>query len=121
MPKKSNTKEFIEKARKIHGDKYDYSKVEYQGRQHFGPTVRFGDEERYKITYERDLRKYQKCKENGIKLYYISFEKQIPNNYFVKIYTNINDLIYDIKKEKVITLQEYDIHKIVKNVLEQIL
>lgn len=27
--KTSNTKEFIEKAKKIHGDKYDYSKVEY--------------------------------------------------------------------------------------------
>ncbi len=26
---KSNTIEFIEKARKVHGDKYDYSKVEY--------------------------------------------------------------------------------------------
>ena len=26
----SNTKEFIEKARKVHGDKYDYSKVEYK-------------------------------------------------------------------------------------------
>ena len=24
-----NTQEFIEKARAIHGDKYDYSKVEY--------------------------------------------------------------------------------------------
>lgn len=29
--KKSNTEEFIEKAKKIHGDKYDYSKVEYIG------------------------------------------------------------------------------------------
>lgn len=27
--KKLTTEEFIEKARKIHGDKYDYSKVEY--------------------------------------------------------------------------------------------
>ena len=26
-----NTKSFIEKARKVHGDKYDYSKVEYKG------------------------------------------------------------------------------------------
>ena len=26
-----NTQEFIEKAKKIHGDKYDYSKVEYKG------------------------------------------------------------------------------------------
>ena len=27
----SSTEEFIEKARKVHGDKYDYSKVEYRG------------------------------------------------------------------------------------------
>ena len=27
--RKSNTKEFVEKANKIHGDKYDYSEVEY--------------------------------------------------------------------------------------------
>ena len=29
MGKKKTTEQFIEKARKIHGDKYDYSKVEY--------------------------------------------------------------------------------------------
>jgi hypothetical protein len=31
MPKKTNKNTFIEKAKKIHGDKYDYSKVEYIG------------------------------------------------------------------------------------------
>ena len=30
-PKKDTTDEFIEKARKVHGDKYDYSEVDYQG------------------------------------------------------------------------------------------
>lgn len=29
MPKKLTTKEFIENAVKVHGDKYDYSKVVY--------------------------------------------------------------------------------------------
>lgn len=29
MVKKSNTKDFIEKSKKVHGNKYDYSKVEY--------------------------------------------------------------------------------------------
>jgi hypothetical protein len=28
---KSNTNDFIEKARKVHGDKYDYSQVKYEG------------------------------------------------------------------------------------------
>lgn len=31
MPRKSNTYDFIEKSKKIHGDKYDYSKTEYSG------------------------------------------------------------------------------------------
>ena len=30
MPRKLTTEEFVEKAKKIHGDKYDYSKVEYK-------------------------------------------------------------------------------------------
>lgn len=31
MPRKSNTYDFIEKSKKVHGDKYDYSKTEYSG------------------------------------------------------------------------------------------
>ena len=31
MPKKKTKEEFIKDARKVHGDKYDYSKVEYDG------------------------------------------------------------------------------------------
>lgn len=31
MPKKLTTKEFIERARKVHGDRYNYSKAEYNG------------------------------------------------------------------------------------------
>jgi hypothetical protein len=31
MSKKKSTEEFIADARKIHGDKYDYSEVSYQG------------------------------------------------------------------------------------------
>ena len=30
MPKRLTTEEFIEKTRQVHGDKYDYSKVEYK-------------------------------------------------------------------------------------------
>ena len=29
MPRKLTTEQFIEKARKVHGNKYDYSKVKY--------------------------------------------------------------------------------------------
>ena len=34
MPKKINTNEFIEKSKKRHGDKYDYSLSEYSGSLH---------------------------------------------------------------------------------------
>lgn len=29
MSKKLTTEDFVEKAKKVHGDKYDYSKIEY--------------------------------------------------------------------------------------------
>lgn len=32
MNKKKTTEEFIEEAKKVHGDKYDYSKVKYINR-----------------------------------------------------------------------------------------
>ena len=95
--------------------------IEYQGRQHFGPTIRFGDDERYKITYERDFRKYQKCKENGIKLFYISFEKFLPENYFDKIYNNIEDLINAIKNDVPIKLTENDICKMITEIITKYL
>ena len=31
MPRKKTLQDFIEGARKVHGDKYDYSKAVYQG------------------------------------------------------------------------------------------
>ena len=31
MGKKLNTEDFIKRAKEVHGDKYDYSKVEYKG------------------------------------------------------------------------------------------
>ena len=31
MPRKSTKEEFIEKAKSVHGDKYDYSLIEYDG------------------------------------------------------------------------------------------
>lgn len=178
MSLKSNTKEFIKKAKQIHGDKYDYSKVEYidahtkviiicpihgefkqiardhtngrgcpecgkklnksekkvleelkkkynivlyqyisqwlhektcpqsldfylpeysigieyQGRQHFYTNQKFGGENEFIKIQERDKRKYQKCIENNVKLFYISFEKKIPKNYIYPIYRTIEEL-----------------------------
>ena len=182
--RKRTTEEFIELARKVHGDKYDYSKVEYQdnktpvciicpehgefwqapynhivqhqgcskcaeelnvseqrvvsflkentdyqiveqyrpewlgqkridiylpekkvgieyhGRQHFGPVDMFGGEEGYKATRRRDEEKYSLCKENGVKLFYISYENQkfLPKEYLDTIYTENKELLEAINR-----------------------
>ena len=36
------------------------------------------------------------CKNNNIKILYFTYEKEIPNTYYDKIYTNENELIKDI-------------------------
>ena len=179
---KTTTKEFIKKAREIHGDKYDYSKVEYknnktpvciicpehgefwqapnnhlsqkqgcpkcaelinvsetnlfnfikentkyeikrqktfkwlgnkkidifienlnlgieyQGKQHFKPNEKFGGEEGYKNTIKWDSEKYYLCKKHGIKILYVSYEKDLPLNYFDTIYRSNNDVLKEIKK-----------------------
>lgn len=50
--------------------------IEYQGAHHFYPLKAFGGEKALAIVAGRDKRKYQKCLENGVKVFYISFEKK---------------------------------------------
>ena len=71
--------------------------IEYQGSQHFMANDRFGGVENFKKVKERDIRKYNKCKNNGISIYYLSFESNIQKDYFEKIYTDIDELIKTIK------------------------
>ena len=72
--------------------------IEYQGRQHFMPISKFGGETEYKKIIERDNKKYLKSKENGLKIFYFSYEKEIPETYIDTIFTNENKLIEQIKK-----------------------
>jgi hypothetical protein len=99
--------------------------IEYQGAQHFEEKVRFGGKENYIKTIERDKRKYDKCVENGVKMFYISFEKNIPSDYFLPVYKNINDLLsaideYINSKQDTLPLNESDIKAIVKNILTEL-
>lgn len=74
--------------------------IEYQGSQHFVQNKYFNDE-RHSLskTKELDYKKFKICKENNIKIFYFTFSNQFKNiEYFDKIYTNINELIIDIKK-----------------------
>lgn len=66
--------------------------IEYQGIQHFYPQNVFGGQKAYDVVYERDFRKYQQCRKHGVPIFYISFEKRIPENYFAPIYRTFDDL-----------------------------
>ena len=72
--------------------------VEYQGIQHFKPIRYFGGSKKYEYTISKDKEKFEKCKNNGIKLFYFSTEKNIPIDYFDKIYSDNNKLLEEIKK-----------------------
>ena len=76
--------------------------IEYQGKQHFVPVARFGGNNGFLITKERDERKYKKCIENGVNLLYFTYEKEdiIPKNYISNVYTDEELLINEIKKIK---------------------
>ena len=76
--------------------------VEYQGRQHFKPISRFGGIDEFKKTIERDKRKFEKCKENNLKLLYFTYEneKELPKEYLAPIYRNEEEIINEIKKIK---------------------
>jgi hypothetical protein len=45
--------------------------IEYQGEQHRQPVERFGGEEGFQRTVERDDRKRQLCEAHGIRLIYV--------------------------------------------------
>lgn len=70
--------------------------IEYQGIQHFRPVKFFGGIKKYEYTKSKDKEKYDKCKANGVKLFYFSKEKELPNEYLDTIYSNNNDLLKNI-------------------------
>lgn len=72
--------------------------IEYHGRQHFTPVTKFGGECGFNKTKERDLRKYQKCEENNVTLYYLTLENCDTSNYFANVYDDLNDLYKEIEK-----------------------
>lgn len=70
--------------------------VEYQGAQHFYSFERFGGEKTLNKVTKRDKLKYQKCLDNGVQVFYVSFERKVPDDYFVPIYRTIEDLLQAI-------------------------
>lgn len=72
--------------------------IEYQGRQHFTAISKFGGEKEFKLTKQRDEKKYLKSKENGIKILYFSYERDLPETYIDEIFKNENKLIKKINE-----------------------
>ena len=68
--------------------------IEYQGEQHFKAVAFFGGEKTFDKQLERDLLKYNLCKEHGIKLLYFTFKKRdITDNVWYNTITDFNELI----------------------------
>ncbi len=55
---------------------------EYQGIQHFGPVDYFGGEEKFKELQERDLRKSNLCKKNGVHIIYWNYDEPVTERIF---------------------------------------
>ena len=70
--------------------------IECQGRQHFMAVDKFGGEEGFKDTINRDVVKKELCKKNGVKLYYFTDIKKYSTFLGEKIIKNENDLISTI-------------------------
>lgn len=66
--------------------------IEYQGRQHFEPVDKFGGEEEFKKTKERDLNKKNACCGHGVELIYF-----IPNKY--EKYMSDEDIYFTNKRK----------------------
>lgn len=73
--------------------------VEYQGSQHFESNSWLSDyRHSFEHTKELDIKKFNKCNEIGIKVFYFTFSIQYKDiEYFDKIYFYIEELINAIK------------------------
>jgi hypothetical protein len=71
--------------------------IEYQGIQHFEPVKYFGGIKRFSKNVNNDKMKFKECKENGVKLFYFSYEKRTPKQYIDNVYTKENNLLNEIK------------------------
>lgn len=76
--------------------------IEHQGSQHFHPVKIFGGEDKFEKTQNNDIKKYQICNDNGIRIVYFAYEKySVDKNYFTKVYTDIGEF-----KDKLISLKK---------------
>ena len=82
--------------------------VEYQGSQHFEEIEFLSDyRHSFKHRQELDIKKFNKCNEINIKVFYFSFNRKYENiKYFDKVYFYIEELIKAINKQMNLCLSE---------------
>ena len=95
--------------------------IEYQGAHHFYPLKAFGGENALAIVSKRDKRKYQKCLENGVKVFYISFERKVPDVYFAPVYSTMDELFNAIDSYIQAQQNDANIIRISENELKEII
>lgn len=70
--------------------------IECQGEQHFRPIEWWGGVDSFNRLKERDIRKYELCKKNGIKILYYTNARHYPHNYIDNIYDNKDEILNNI-------------------------
>ena len=78
------------------------------------------------IIFDIDKIKYQKCLKNRVKVFYISFERKIPDDYFAPVYRTLDELFHAIDNEiknqtNNIKLTENDLKYIINQTYKKII
>ena len=91
MKKKLNTEQFIEKAKQVHGDKYDYSKVNYKGSKE-KICIICPEHGEFQVIASNHLRGYKcpQCNKPG--------RKKFSKNEFVNKANIVHNYKYDYSK-----------------------
>ncbi len=72
--------------------------IECQGKQHYTNKSKYGKNGEFENILERDKRKFELCKENGVKLlYYTDYKGMIPDLYKPFTYFSKDKLLEEIK------------------------
>ncbi len=74
--------------------------IECQGEEHFRASPKFGGEEGFKYTQERDKAKSELCKKHGIRILYYARNggSHLPQDYLGPIFTSTKRLLEEIQK-----------------------
>ena len=94
MSKRKTTKKFIEEAKKVHGDKYDYSKTEYINAKSKVCIICPSHGEFWQSPDKHLIgHGCSKCSKNGVKHSLEDFKNKVDELYHNKIYV-ANDAVY---------------------------